>query len=181
MSKKNKNSKSRSLSNQKRTPFWVWLLGLVPVLSSAVFLAIVAGKIPFIDLEIFYTNEAGEVAWHTSGLLVLVLTMVIWAGCGFVYGYFRAKMPVAVVAFHVLPIVCTLVYTVCIIGLSFGATGVENIALFSAIGMGLFSYIDSFVYGIIYLGNLGLYLDLIFMILTFIVGFALGKSKKLKA
>jgi hypothetical protein len=57
----------------------------------------------------------------------------------------------------------------------------ENLALLSAMGMGLFSYIDSFIYAIIYLGNIGLYLDLVFMVLTFIVGFAIGKSRRLKA
>ena len=56
----------------------------------------------------------------------------------------------------------------------------ENLALLSAMGMVLFSYIDSFIYAVIYLGNIGLYLDLVFMVLTFIVGFAIGKSRRLK-
>jgi hypothetical protein len=119
--------------------------------------------------------------------------MVAWAACGFVYGYFRAKMPVAVLTFHAVPFICTLVYTVCVIVLFFGGDfnlGInvlgapltaENLALFSAMGMGLFSYIDTVIYSIFPLGYFGLYVDLIFIIFTFIVGFTIGKSKRVGA
>lgn len=190
--KKNSNTKV-SITKQNKTPVWVWLLSVVPVVSVAVFFAIAAGLIPSISLDVFYVTEDGGTAWHTSSVLVLLLTMAIWAACGFVYGYFRAKMPVAVLTFHALPFLCTLVYTVCVIVLFCGGDfnlGVnvlgapltaENLALLSAMGMGLFSYIDSFIYAIIYLGNIGLYLDLVFMVVTFVVGFAIGKSRRLKA
>ena len=193
MSNKKKSNKKASITAQNKTPFWVWFLALVPLASVAVFVMIAAGLIPAVSLDVFYETEAGETAWHTSSMLVLVLTMVAWAACGFVYGYFRAKMPVAVLTFHALPLICTVVYTVCVIVLFAGGNfnlGInvlgapltaENLALLSAIGMGLFSYIDSFIYAIIYLGNIGLYLDLVFMVLTFIVGFAIGKSRRLKA
>ena len=190
--KKNSNKKV-SITAKNKTPFWVWFLALVPVVSVAMFVLIAAGLIPAVSLDVFYETEAGEIAWHTSSLLVLVLTMVVWASCGFVYGYFRAKMPVAVLTFHAVPLLCTLVYTVCVLVLFAGGDfnlgikvlgaplNAENLALLSAMGMGLFSYIDSFIYAIIYLGNIGLYLDLVFMVLTFIVGFAIGKAKRLKA
>jgi hypothetical protein len=193
MSNKKKSNKKASITAQNKTPFWVWFLALVPLASVAVFVMIAAGLIPAVSLDVFYETEAGETAWHTSSMLVLVLTMVAWAACGFVYGYFRAKMPVAVLTFHALPLICTVVYTVCVIVLFAGGNfnlGInvlgapltaENLALLSAMGMGLFSYIDSFIYAIIYLGNIGLYLDLVFMVLTFIVGFAIGKSRRLKA
>ena len=193
MSNKKSSNTKVSITKQNKTPVWVWLLAVVPVISAAVFLAVAAGLIPSVSLDIFYVNEAGETAWHTSSVLVLLLTMVIWAACGFVYGYFRAKMPVAVLTFHAVPFVCTLVYTVCVVVLFFGGDfnlgaevlgaplTAENLALLSAMGMGLFSYVDSFIYAIIYLGNIGLYLDLVFMVLTFIVGFAIGKSRRLKA
>ena len=194
MSKKNNSNKKVSITKQNKTPVWVWFLAVVPVLSVAMFLAIAAGLIPAVSLDVFYENEAGETAWHTSSILVLLLTIAVWAACGFLYGYFRAKMPVALVTFHALPFLCTVVYNVCIIIAFCGggdiATGitvldvpltVETLALLISSGMGLFAYIDSFVYAIIYLGDLGLYIDLIFMVLTFVVGFALGKSKRLKA
>ena len=193
MSNKNSNTKV-SITKQNKTPVWVWFLALVPVLSAALFLAIAAGMIPAISLDVFYETEAGETAWHTSSILVLLLTMAAWVGCGFVYGYFRAKMAASLLTFHAVPLLCVLVYTVCMVIALFGggniATGitvldvpltVESLALLVSSGMGLFSYIDSFVYAIIYLGNFGLYLDLVFMLLTFIVGFAIGKSRRLKA
>ena len=193
MSNKKSSNTKVSITKQNKTPVWVWFLAVVPVISVATFLAIAAGLIPSVSLDVFYVNEAGETAWHTSSVAVLLIAMVIWAASGFVYGYFRAKMPVAVLTFHALPFLCTLVYTVCVIVLFFGGDfnlGInvlgapltaENLALLSAMGMGLFSYIDSFIYAIIYLGNIGLYLDLVFMVLTFIVGFAIGKSRRLKA
>ena len=193
MSNKKSSNTKVSITKQNKTPVWVWLLAVVPFISVAIFLAVAAGLIPSVSLDIFYVNEAGETAWHTSSVLVLLLTMVIWAACGFVYGYFRARMPVAVLTFHALPFLCTLVYTVCVLVLFFGGDfnlGVnvlgapltaENLALLTSMGMGLFSYVDSFIYAIIYLGYIGLYLDLVFMVLTFIVGFAIGKSRRLKA
>jgi hypothetical protein len=192
MSNKKSSNTKVSITKQNKTPVWVWFLAVVPFISVAMFFAVAAGLIPSVSLDIFYVNEAGETAWHTSSVLVLLLTMLVWAGCGFVYGYFRARMPVAVFTFHALPLLCTLVYTVCVLVLFFGGDfnlGVEvlgapltaeNLALLSAMGMGLFSYIDSFIYAVIYLGNIGLYLDLVFMVLTFIVGFAIGKSRRLK-
>jgi hypothetical protein len=192
-SNKKKTNEKVSITKQNKTPFWVWALALVPAVSAAVFFAIAAGLIPSVALDVFYETEAGDIAWHTSSILVLLVTMAVWAACGFVYGYFRAKMPVAVLTFHALPIVCTLVYTVCVTVLLFGGDfnlGIEvlgapltaeNLALLSAMGMGLFSYIDSFIYAIVYTGNFGLYLDLMFMALIFLVGFAIGKSRRLKA
>ena len=193
MSNKKSSNTKVSITKQNKTPVWVWFLAVVPVISAALFFAIAAGLIPSVALDVFYTTESGEIGWHTSSVAVLLLVMVAWAACGFVYGYFRAKMPTAVLTFHALPFLCTVVYTVCVAVLFFGGNfslGInvlgapltaENLALLSAMGMGLFSYIDSFVYAIIYLGNLGLYLDLVFMVLTFIVGFAIGKSRRLKA
>ena len=193
MSDKKKTNDKVSITKQNKTPAWVWFLSVVPVVSIIIFFAIAAGLIPSIALDVFYTTETGETAWHTSSILVLILTMAAWAGCGFVYGYFRAKMPVAVLTFHAVPLLSVIVYTVCVIVLLCGGDfnlGIEilgapltaeNLALLSAMGMGLFSYVDSFIYAIIYLGNIGLYFDLVFMVLTFIVGFAIGKSRRLKA
>ena len=93
MSNKKKSNKKASITAQNKTPFWVWFLALVPLASVAVFVMIAAGLIPAVSLDVFYETEAGETAWHTSSMLVLVLTMVAWAACGFVYGYFRAKCP----------------------------------------------------------------------------------------
>ncbi|MBQ9746889.1 MAG: hypothetical protein IJW21_08725 [Clostridia bacterium] len=194
MSNKKQTSTKVSVTKQNKTPVWLWILAGVPVVSTVMFLAIASGSIPAISLDVFYENEAGGTSWHTSSVLVLLLTMLVWAGCGFLYGYFRAKMSVAVVAFHALPFLSTLVYTICIIIAFCGAgdvsTGisvwgvkltVEGLGLLASAGMGLFSYIDSFVYAIIYLGYFGFYLDLVFMVLTFVVGFAIGKSRRLKA
>jgi hypothetical protein len=182
------NSKKISVTKLNKTPFWVWLLALVPVLSSVIFLLILSEAIPFIELEIFYTNSSGELAWHTSGLLMLVLAIAGWGACGFLYGYFRAKMSVAVLEAHALPLACSAVYTFCLIVshiITDSAPALAqkylNAALMSSIGMGLFSYIDTFIYGFFPIGNFGLYVDMVFMIFAFIAGYTIGKSRRLKA
>ena len=180
MSNKTQSNKNVSVTKQRKAPVWVWFLCLVPVLSSVLFVFILAGKIPFISLDIFYDKPGGGIGWHTSGILILILSMAVWGACGFLYGFFRAKMSVAVLTANALPILTVVVYTVCIIGSYFGASALADIAVISSIGMGLFSYIDTFIYGIISLGNFGIYLDFIFMIFTFIVGYTIGKSKRFK-
>jgi hypothetical protein len=180
MSNKTQTNKNVSITKRRKTPVWVWFLALVPVISSGIFLLILADMIPFISLDIFYDKPGGGIGWHTSGILVLILTMAAWGACGFLYGFFRAKMSVAVLTANALPILCTVVYTVCIIGAYFGASALADIAVISSIGMGLFSYIDTFIYGIISLGDFGIYLDLIFMLFTFIIGYTIGKSKRFK-
>ena len=87
----------------------------------------------------------------------------------------------AVLVANAFPIVCAVVYTVCIISALLGVSSLADPALFAALGMGLFSYIDTVIYSIFPLGYFGLYVDLIFIIFTFIVGFTIGKSKRVGA
>ena len=183
----NAKSGNKSLGT-KKAPVWVWFLALIPVLSSVLFLVLLADLIPFIKVEVFYTNSSGELAWHTSAILMLLLTMLAWGACGFLYGYFRAKMSVAVLTAHAFPFIGAVVYTVCVLGAYFVMDGnlvlsqqFTNTALYASISMGMFSYIDSFIYGFFSLGNFGVYLDLVFMVFTFVSGYTIGKSKRLKA
>jgi len=46
--------------------------------------------------------------------------------------------------------------------------------------MGLFSYVDVFLYEIFAIGVFGLYVDLIFMAAAFVMGYTLGKAKRFK-
>ncbi len=176
MSNKKKNA---SLKKQKKTPVWVWFLSLVPVLSTVLFVLILADAIPFIEYEIFYFLPGGEMGFHSSALLMLVIAIAGWGACGFLFGYFRAKMLPAVLIANALPIISTVVYTVCIFGAYLGSSSMGDVALVSALGMGLFSYIDTFIHGFFSLGDFGLYIDMIFLIFTFICGFTIGKSKRL--
>ena len=175
-------NKNVSVTKQNKAPAWVWLFALVPVLSAVLFYFILADMIPFIKFEIFYTDANGELAWHTSSILVLLLTMAGWGACGFVYGFFRAKMWPAIITAHALPILSVAVYTFCVLGVIFGGdAGLADVSLFAALGMGLFNYIDTFIYGFLSIGNFGVYIELIFMVFIFIAGYTIGKSKRLKA
>ncbi len=176
-----KSNKNAPVAKQKKAPAWVWLLSLVPVLSTGLFVLILADVIPFIEYEVFYYAPGGDMKFHTSAILMLIIAIAAWGACGFLFGYFRAKMLPAVLAANVWPIISAVVYTVCLLGAYLGYDAMGDVALVSALGMGLFSYIDTFIYGFFSLGDFGLYLDLVFVIFTFIVGFTIGKSKRIGA
>ncbi len=169
LKKENKKQENNKLS-VKKAPFWVWLLSLVPLLSSALYLLILSDAVPFIKAEMF----------HVSGIIVLVFAMLCWGACGALFAYYHADIKVAVVVAHAVPIICTLVYTVSLFFTGFEVSELSDVALFAGIGMGLFSYVDTFIYEFIDIGIFGLYLDLIFMIFTFIAGYTIGKSKRFK-
>ncbi len=179
--KKESKTKQPQKTMSKKAPAWVWLLSLVPVLSTGLFVLILADAIPFIEYEVFYYAPGGDMKFHTSAILMLLVAIAGWGACGFLFGYFRAKMLPAVLVANALPILSTVVYTVCLLGAYFGSAAMGDVALVAALGMGLFSYIDTFIYGFFSLGDFGLYLDLIFVIFTFIVGFTIGKSKRIGA
>ena len=155
----------------KKAPVWVWFLALVPVISAAIFVLVLGDFIPYVDFETV----------NAAGTLVFLLAVAVWGACGFLFGFFRAKMLPAVLVANAFPIVCAVVYTVCIISALLGVSSLADPALFAALGMGLFSYIDTVIYSIFPLGYFGLYVDLIFIIFTFIVGFTIGKSKRVGA
>ncbi len=154
-----------------KTPIWVWFLSLVPVLSTALYLLILSGTIPFIRAEEF----------HFSGIIVFILAVVAWGACGFAYAYNRVELKTAVFAANAIPMICTVVYTVTLFFTGLEASALSDVALYASLGMGLFSYVDVFLYEVFAIGVFGLYIDLICIVATFVIGYTLGKAKKLKA
>lgn len=150
---------------------WVWLLTIVPLISAGFYVLILSDMIPFIKAEIF----------HFSGVLVLMCAIVGWGACGYAFGYNNKNITKATLITHAVPIICTLVYTATLFKTGLEASDLSDTALVASLGMGLFSYIDTFIYKVFAIGIFGLYVDLIFMVFTFVIGFAIGKSKKLKA
>ncbi len=171
MSKTTKTKQTKPVLAAKKTPFWVWFLALVPVLSSVLFLLILSGAIPFIKAETF----------HISGILVLFFAIAAWGACGFLFAYFRADMKKSIIIANIFPILCAIVYTISLFFTGFEAENLSDPALFASIGMGLFSYVDTFIYEFFSIGVFGVYIDLIFIIFTFFIGYTLGKAKRLKA
>ncbi len=168
--KTEKKLKQNSTKTKVKAP-WVWLLTLVPLISAGLYILILSDTISFIKAEIF----------HFSGVLVLLCAIVGWGACGYAFGYSNKNITKATLIAHSIPIVCALVYTVTLFSTGLEATELSTKALVASLGMGLFSYIDTFIYKVFAIGVFGLYIDLIFMVFTFVIGFAIGKSKKLKA
>lgn len=163
----NKNAKNNT---SKKTPIWVWFLALVPVLSTALYLLILSGTIPFIKGEMF----------HFSGVIVFILAAAAWGACGFAYAYNRVELKKAVFAANIIPMLCAVVYTVTLFFTGLEAKALSDVALYASLGMGLFSYVDVFLYEVFAIGVFGLYVDLICIVATFVIGYTLGKAKKLK-
>ena len=164
-------SNKTSITKNKKAPVWVWFLSLVPVLSTVLFVLMLGDFIPVNFEEV-----------NAVGTLVFILAIAIWGACGFLFGYFRAKMLTAVLAANAFPLLCAAVYTVCIVGALFGAASLADTGILAALGMGLFSYIDTVIFSFFpQIGYFGLYVDLVFIVFTFVVGFTMGKTKKIGA
>lgn len=171
MSKKANTKQTKIALDPKKSPFWIWFLSFVPVISTVLYVLILSDLIPFIKTEIF----------HISGAFVLILAIAAWGACGFLFAYFHVEMRKAVVVANAFPIICAFVYTVSLFFTGLEAANLSDAALYASLGMGLFSYVDTFIYEVFAIGVFGLYIDLIFIIFTFIIGYTLGKAKRLKA
>ncbi|MGN1095550.1 MAG: hypothetical protein ACI4QR_04105 [Eubacteriales bacterium] len=169
--KKNTDQKANKLSVKARTPFWIWLLSLVPVLSTALYFLILSNALPFIKAEIF----------SAGGIIVLLLAMVVWGACGYLFAHFRVKMLKSILVANAFPMICAVLYTVFIIAAHFGADSLKDAAYIVSTGMGLFSYVGTYAYLITSVELVEVYLDIIFIVFTFFIGYTIGKSRKLKA
>ena len=163
-------SNTKTNLKSKKTPIWVWFLALVPVLSAGLYLLILSGIIPFIKAESF----------HFTGIIIFILAVFGWGACGYAFAYNRVELKRAVFTSHAFPIICAIVYTVSLFFTGVEAADLSDVALYASLGMGLFSYVDVFLYEIFAIGVFGLYVDLIFMAAAFVMGYTLGKAKRLK-
>ena len=170
MSKKIPEKNSSTVKN--RSSLWIWSLAAVPVLSTALYLLILSDTIPFIKGEIF----------SVPGALILILAMFIWGACGFLFALFKKNMVKSLFIANAFPIICAVLYTVFALSAYFGAESLRRVAYMAATGMGLFSYVGTFVHGIKRLDSSAfeVYLDLIFIMFVFFIGYTIGKSRKLK-
>lgn len=170
MSKKIPEKNSSTVKN--RSSLWIWSLAAVPVLSTALYLLILSGAMPFIKVEVF----------SVPGALILILAMFIWGACGFLFAFFKKNMVKSLFIANAFPIICAVLYTVFILCAHFGAESLTIVAYMAATGMGLFSYVGTFVHVITRLDipAFEVYLDLIFIMFVFFIGYTVGKSRKLK-
>ncbi len=164
---------SQTLKKKSHTPVWIWALTLVPVLSALLYICIVAGFLPFVKLEVI----------SASGILILFAAIFVWGFCGYVFAAKGVEAKKAVLIANAFPMLVALVYTVFFVSFSLGAESLESAMYISAMCMGLFSYVGTFAYQITHLSlqSFEVYIDLIFVVFTFFMGYTIGKSKKLKA
>jgi hypothetical protein len=154
----------------KKTPIWVWFLALVPIISTVLYIVLLSGSIPFIKAEVF----------HFTGAIVFMLAVAGWGACGFAYAYNGVELKKAIFAANIIPMLCAVIYTVTLFFTGLEAEALSDFALYISLGMGLFSYVDVFLYEVFSIGVFGLYVDLICILATFVIGYTLGKAKKLK-
>lgn len=159
----------KKTNTAKKTPIWVWFLSLAPVFSTALYVLILSGIIPFIKAESF----------HFTGIIIFILAVFGWGACGYAYAYHRVELKIAVFSANAFPMLCAIVYTVTLFFTGLEADALSNVALYASLGMGLFSYVDVFLYEVFAIGVFGLYIDLIFMVAAFVIGYTVGKTKKL--
>lgn len=173
MSKRKENSKNAVETKRIGTPGWIWILCAVPMISALMYFLIIAGYLPFIKAEKI----------SISGILVLFLAIFVWGACGYIFAYFRAGILKSLLIANAFPILCTVLYTVFAVAAHFGAEKLLSPAYMSAIGMGLFSYVGTFAYKMtsLQIQSFEVYIDLLFTVFVFFIGYTVGKSKRLKA
>jgi len=153
---------------EKKKTWLVYLLALLPILSVGIYLLLMA------------FGQAEDFA--VLGILALLAAVLIWGFSGALFAKKGIALGKSVLIANALPILCTVVYTVIYVIAKFS----ESDALLNAaeiiggLGTGVFGLFGTMLYVIVPLSLFEVYVNLVFCILVFAVGFAIGASGRAK-
>ena len=162
--KKDNNKNVKSAKKQFFKP--VYFLALLPILSIAVYLMIMSSS----------TTE--EFNFGAAAIISFVAFTLIWGFVGSLFAKTKnLLLPSAVIA-HVIPIMTTLIYSVLYIVAQFQESAeLEDLAVvIGGLGTGVFGVLGTLLYALIPLSLFEVYINFIYSILVFIIGFAIGAS-----
>lgn len=153
---------------EKKKSGLVYLLALLPVLSVGVYLLLMA----FGQTEDF----------AVLGILTFVVAVLIWGFAGALFAKEGVSFGKSVLVANALPILCTVVYTVIYVIAKFSdSEALLNVAeIIGGLGTGVFGFFGTMLYVIVPLELFEVYVNLVFCILVFAVGFVIGSSKRAK-
>lgn len=172
------------MKNKKKCGFnLAYLLALVPVASVALYLLLLIltpdtfwepAGIPI--LRPIGQQDVSE--FSVIGILIIAATVFVWGACGAFAAKKRLGLVKATVISHALPIIATVAYVVMnVITIAGGAESIAESADIATLGFGLFLLLGNYIYQLVALNIIEVFVDLVLMAGTFIVGYCIGASK----
>ena len=158
--------KDNTTSTKKQIFKPVYLCALFPILSTALYLLVMGTST---------TEDFG------CGALAIIGFIAVTAAWGYIGALFARTrnllLPSAIIA-HILPTITTVIYTVLyLIAQVNESTELEDLAvLIGGLGTGFFGILGTLLYAIIPLSLFEVYINFVYSILVFIIGFAIGAS-----
>lgn len=146
----------------------VYFLALLPVLSVALYLLL---------MSIGQTENFAIV-----GILIFIVMIVVWGFAGALFARNGIPFGKAVLVGNAFPLLCAAVYTILYIIAKFAdSEALVNVAeVIGGLGMGMFGLLGTMLYVIIPLELFEVYINLVFTLLIFACGFAIGTSGRAK-
>ena len=144
----------------------VYLCALFPILSSALYLLVMG------------TSTTEDFGFGALAIIGFIAVTAAWGYIGALFARTRnLLLPSAIIA-HILPTITTVIYTVLyLIAQVNESTELEDLAvLIGGLGTGFFGILGTLLYAIIPLSLFEVYINFVYSILVFIIGFAIGAS-----
>ena len=151
----------------------VYLLSLVPLLSTALYLV----SMIFCSDAILYFAEYGFTPPVYLALAILLGVIALWAYCGFLFSRSNTKIGISVLIANAIPILTTAVFLVCYI--IHKANGSESLfaaaELIGCLGTGAFGIISEIIYMLFNVSVLlQVFISFSACVLVFMMGYAIG-------
>ena len=144
----------------------VFLFALLPLLSTVLYLLI---------MGLSTTEDFGFSAIAIVGFLAMT---VAWGFVGACFARTRNLLVPSIVIANAIPFLTTAIYSILyIISQINESTAIEDMAvLIGGLGTGLFGILGTLLYAVIPLSLFEVYINVIYGVLVFIVGYAIGAS-----
>ena len=158
--------KDNTTSTKKQIFEPVYLCALFPILSTALYLLVMG------------TSTTEDFGFGALAIIGFIAVTAAWGYIGALFARTRnLLLPSAIIA-HILPTITTVIYTVLyLIAQVNESTELEDLAvLIGGLGTGFFGILGTLLYAIIPLSLFEVYINFVYSILVFIIGFAIGAS-----
>ena len=158
--------KDNTSSTKKQIFKPVYLCALFPILSTALYLLVMG------------TSTTEDFGFGALAIIGFIAVTAAWGYIGALFARTRnLLLPSAIIA-HILPTITTVIYTVLyLIAQVNESTELEDLAvLIGGLGTGFFGILGTLLYAIIPLSLFEVYINFVYSILVFIIGFAIGAS-----
>ena len=162
-----KNENNKNVKPAKKQIFKpVYLFALFPILSTLLYLLVMG------------TSTTEDFGFGAIAIIGFIAITAAWGYIGALFAKTKNLLLPSVLIAHILPIITTVIYTVLYLVSQFQESAeLEDIAiLIGGLGTGFFGILGTLLYAIIPLSLFEVYINFIYGILVFIIGFAIGAS-----